>query len=115
MRGVAASSVLRWTFIAFVTLVLLAWIATSSAWNPAPALTSGHRDVHITTSFAKSDLATLKKRAKAVAIVEPAASSDHWNNASNTEWGEVGVDAFIYRDTTLRVTRVIRGDLDAEI
>lgn len=40
---------------------------------------------------------------------------DRWNNTDNTEWGDLGVDAYIYRDSEVRVVRALRGSLPSTV
>lgn len=76
------------------------------------AASSTHQPTTITVgmTFAKSDLRSLARLADAIAIVEPTGKVvEHWNSADNRRWGDIGKDAFIYRDTEVQVRQVVFG------
>lgn len=113
MRGVVSQT---WSRTGLAVGVAIAVIVATAIAYASTSGSNGRHTTRIGATFAAGDIATLVRRSTAIAVVEPTGHFiDHWNNAENAEWGELGVDSYIYRDSAVRLVRALRGNLPSTI
>jgi hypothetical protein len=96
----------------FVALPLVVFMVVTAAL--ALVASSPSRVIHIEASGPQYALADLMARADLIALVRPTGQrSEHWNNASNTEWSapaQSGVVPLIVGDESVAVVKIYKGD-----
>lgn len=77
------------------------------------------REIHIEASGPRYSLVQLTERADVIALVRPTGErTEHWNNASNTEWAaraDSGIVPLIVSDDSVAVIKVYQGAANATL